>query len=198
MQGRSSHHYARTPQPGRFQHHQANHKGASGDCLLDALERSGKVPSREKFRRMICQTFLSTGGCPYADRCVFLHDPRLLISEFKVKPTKNARQATASKDTFYWPDQNREDVSSLLDAQGLPDANQPYNIPGSFASAVAATDNNNKDQSLSSVQGTHIGSSRRRHDTLHSLYHCNPYTAHNHILITPPTHLPTPVTLTHT
>jgi hypothetical protein len=73
---------------------------------------------------------------------VFLHDPRLLIPEFKVKQTKNARQATASKDTFYWPDQNREDVSNILDAQGLPDANQPYNIPLSFANAIVAIDNN--------------------------------------------------------
>lgn len=151
MQCRLTNHHARTQQPGRFQHHQANHRGASGDSLLDALERSGKVPSREKFRRMMCQTFLSTGGCPYGDRCVFLHDPRLNISEFKVKPTRNARQTTAAKDTFYWPDQNREDVSNILDAQGLPDANQKYNIPASFANAVTATDN--KGRSSSPFQG---------------------------------------------
>lgn len=38
------------------------------DTILSDLESRGKVPSREKFRRMICQTFLSNGCCPYYDK----------------------------------------------------------------------------------------------------------------------------------
>jgi hypothetical protein len=62
-----------------------------GEELLDRLEQSGRVPSKDKFRRMACmvrelfsdecktpcnaghfsilQTFVSTGVCPYGDRC---------------------------------------------------------------------------------------------------------------------------------
>ena len=52
----------------------------------------------------IGQTFLSTGGCPYNDRCVFLHDPRLHIESFRLRTVKNVRQSGVLKDTFYWPD----------------------------------------------------------------------------------------------
>ena len=65
---------------GRFQHHQAYFHGASGDELLVGLEKSGKVPSSEKFRRMTCFTFVSTGNCPYGDRYVFLKNIGLFIS----------------------------------------------------------------------------------------------------------------------
>lgn len=98
-----------------------------GSELLAKLEQAGKVPSRDKFRRMCCQviyfksaekfdnylisiilspkqTFLSTGGCPYNDRCVFLHDPRLQVESFRLRTVKNVRQAGTVKDTFYWPD----------------------------------------------------------------------------------------------
>ena len=99
------------------------------NLLLTKLEQAGKVPSKEKFRRMCCQvsfqsavlliviaifdvdstnllqqTFLSTGGCPYNDRCVFLHDPRLQIDTFRLRTVKNVRQSGALKDSFYWPD----------------------------------------------------------------------------------------------
>lgn len=31
-----------------------------------------------KCRQLPCRTFISTGCCPYADRCVFLHDPTIM------------------------------------------------------------------------------------------------------------------------
>lgn len=39
---------------------------------------SSSVPNNQnqvvKCRQLPCRTFISTGSCPYADRCVFLHD----------------------------------------------------------------------------------------------------------------------------
>ena len=34
-----------------------------------------------KFRLLPCRTFISTGTCPYHDKCVFLHDPRVRIQD---------------------------------------------------------------------------------------------------------------------
>lgn len=41
----------------------------AGDQLLEKLEQAGRLPSKEKFRRMVCSTFVATGACPYNDRC---------------------------------------------------------------------------------------------------------------------------------
>jgi len=77
-----------------------------GENLLDVLETEDKIPSREKFRRMICMTFVSTGTCPYNDRCCYLHDPRLRVEGVRTKPIKSqlAVLPVQTKDTFYWPD----------------------------------------------------------------------------------------------
>ena len=77
-----------------------------GETLLDVLETEDKIPSREKFRRMICMTFVSTGCCPYNDRCCYLHDPRLRIEGVRTKPIKSQLTVLPmqSKDTFFWPD----------------------------------------------------------------------------------------------
>ena len=72
------------------------------ESILHKLERGGRVPSAEKFRRMLCFTYASTGACPYGDKCVFLHDPRLANSGFKVRSTKQPRVSGQPKDTFYW------------------------------------------------------------------------------------------------
>lgn len=33
---------------------------------------------QSKCRQLPCRTFISTGSCPYGDRCVFLHDPSIV------------------------------------------------------------------------------------------------------------------------
>lgn len=39
--------------------------------------RAGSPQSQAKCRQLPCRTFISTGSCPYGDRCVFLHDPTI-------------------------------------------------------------------------------------------------------------------------
>ena len=42
--------------------------------ILSGLNQSSR------HRQLPCRTFISTGTCPYKDRCVYLHDPRLAYS----------------------------------------------------------------------------------------------------------------------
>jgi hypothetical protein len=38
-----------------------------------------------KCRQLPCRTFVSTGSCPYGDRCVFLHDPAIVSKPVYIK-----------------------------------------------------------------------------------------------------------------
>jgi hypothetical protein len=91
-----------------------NNDTENNESILHRLERGGKVPSAEKFRRMICLTHISCGGCPYGDKCVFLHDPRLMIASLKMRSTKQPRATGQPKDTFYWPDMDKVLLLLLL------------------------------------------------------------------------------------
>jgi hypothetical protein len=42
-----------------------------------------------RHRQLPCRTFISTGYCPYKDRCVYLHDPRL-VSNVQVRESSFA------------------------------------------------------------------------------------------------------------
>ena len=101
-----------------------------------------KIPSVEKFRRMICFSYVSSGACPYRDHCVFIHDPRLESEYFApliLNGTAGKRPMglrTMVKDTFYWPDQPRSQVEHHLEADtGIPRCNQCYLIPDEFSAA---------------------------------------------------------------
>jgi hypothetical protein len=94
---------------------------------------------------------------------VFLHDFRLRADNARVKTTRQSKADNSIKDTFYWPDMTvsrstrfsrlfklshilimrvqRRDICRFLDAQGLPDANQRYVIPESFASLMSSFHN---------------------------------------------------------
>ena len=45
-----------------------------------------------KYRQLPCKTFLSVGSCPYRDRCVYLHDPRLIYRDTKTKTRKRNQE----------------------------------------------------------------------------------------------------------
>ena len=42
-----------------------------------------------KCRQLPCKTFLSTGSCPYSERCIFLHDPYLAAKPIYIKAKVN-------------------------------------------------------------------------------------------------------------
>lgn len=42
-----------------------------------------------KCRQLPCRTFISTGACPYGDRCVFLHDPCIMSKPVFIKAKVN-------------------------------------------------------------------------------------------------------------
>ena len=72
----------------------------------------------DRYRSFPCFNFLISGGCPYFERCTYIHDHRLKL-ERQVIRTKKNHQAD-SRDIFFWPDVE-------VDATGC------YNIPKEFA-----------------------------------------------------------------
>lgn len=42
------------------------------------ISQSQQQNDSGKCRQLPCRTFVSTGTCPYSDRCVFLHDPSIV------------------------------------------------------------------------------------------------------------------------
>lgn len=67
-----------------------------------------------KCRQLPCRTWISTGSCPYGDRCVFLHDPRVAS---KAVPTKGRKKSSEDlcQDSYFWPTMTRESVNGKLD-----------------------------------------------------------------------------------
>jgi hypothetical protein len=78
----------------------------------------------ERFRTYPCQNFVCSGGCPYHDRCTFLHDSR--IKSDREVYRLEAKKVSEPKDTFYWPDM--EIVDSCQDK-----VSNDYNIPSNFS-----------------------------------------------------------------
>lgn len=44
---------------------------------------------QSKCRQLPCRTFISTGSCPYGDRCVFLHDPSIVSKPIYIRSKVN-------------------------------------------------------------------------------------------------------------
>ena len=65
----------------------------------------------EKYRVLPCKTYISVGSCPYRERCVYLHDPRVGTKSAKSSNRRKNKDSTAA-DAFYWPNMNRQVVSS--------------------------------------------------------------------------------------
>lgn len=46
---------------------------------------SAYMNQQSKCRQLPCRTFISTGSCPYGDRCVFLHDPSIVSKPIYIR-----------------------------------------------------------------------------------------------------------------
>eukprot|EP01041_Mallomonas_annulata_P006201 gene6201-12567_t len=81
-----------------------------------------------KYRQLPCRTFISSGTCPYRDRCVYLHDPRVMDVNAKSRSRKKNKE-DSTLDALFWPVMNTEDVHRRLDARQQPHVVQPYLVP---------------------------------------------------------------------
>jgi hypothetical protein len=73
-----------------------------------------RASSMQKCRQLPCRTWISTGSCPYGDRCVFIHDPRV-IAKPPLSKGKRKSQEDLCQDSLFWPTMSRESVSVKLD-----------------------------------------------------------------------------------
>jgi Zinc finger C-x8-C-x5-C-x3-H type (and similar) len=75
------------------------------------------------------RTFISTGSCPYNDRCVFLHDPRTVSSRIIYRTKQRKSKEDLCQDSFFWPTMPRHEVVGRLDFRNLPLISQHYVVP---------------------------------------------------------------------
>ena len=66
---------------------------------------------------IISRTFISTGSCPYNDRCVFLHDPRVLSNRVVMKARLRKSKEDLCQDSLFWPTMPRREVVGRLDCR---------------------------------------------------------------------------------
>ena len=59
------------------------------------------VPSLFNYRQLPCRTFISVGTCPYRERCVYLHDPRLMCRDAKTK-SRRKNNEDLIQDSLFW------------------------------------------------------------------------------------------------
>lgn len=83
---------------------------------------------QNKCRQLPCKTYISTGTCPYGDRCVFLHDPYITGKTIYIK-TKRKSKESLTTDLFFWPTMPINLVSMKLDEKKLPHVFQSYRVP---------------------------------------------------------------------
>jgi len=69
------------------------------------------------------------GTCPYRDRCVYLHDPRLIYRDAKTK-TRKKNSEDSILDSFFWPTMPIQEVRKKLDSSKQPHVIQNYVVPG--------------------------------------------------------------------
>lgn len=62
----------------------------------------------KRFRIFPCASWISTGACPYNDRCVFIHDPRVKGPAkawlYATPGSSSSRYTSAKNSPLFWPD----------------------------------------------------------------------------------------------
>jgi len=98
--------------------------------VLQQPRSAGEIiyDSSPKYRQLPCRTFISVGTCPYRERCVYLHDPRIICREAKTKTRRKNKDDTVN-DSYYWPIMSFQQVATKLDANRQPHVIQPYVVP---------------------------------------------------------------------
>jgi len=86
------------------------------------------IDDDSKFRQLPCRTFISCGFCPYRERCVFLHDPRLISKIAKTK-TRKKNKEDVIQDSMFWPVLPSSAVNLRLDRSSKPHVMQHYSVP---------------------------------------------------------------------
>lgn len=82
---------------------------------LEEMEESGRIPNKGKFRVFPCLTWVMTGACPYRDRCVFIHDPRVRGEQeayLFATPGSNNAHLSSKNTPLWWPDFPSSNISS--------------------------------------------------------------------------------------
>jgi len=74
---------------------------------------------QQKFRQLPCRTFLSVGTCPYRERCVYLHDPRLQSRDARTRTRKKNKEDIVT-DSLFWPVLAADVVAQKLDCVRQP------------------------------------------------------------------------------
>lgn len=135
-----------------------------------------------KCRQLPCRTFISTGTCPYGDRCVFLHDPSITARPLSLKAKRKSADDTAT-DAFFWPTMSLDSVMGKVDAKKMPHISQPYVVPCPSAHGFAMSNNDRAVFSMwehfldfCKADAQSVVSVPRRVPPLNALAPVNPYT----------------------
>jgi hypothetical protein len=79
-------------------------------------EQAGRIPKASKFRCYPCVTWIATGSCPYASRCIFIHDPRLKDRKENLPlvplPMRQVSDASSEKSSIVESMDGRESAAS--------------------------------------------------------------------------------------
>lgn len=109
--------------------------------VVQSVPQTPPLHQVQKCRQLPCRTFISTGSCPYGDRCVFLHDARITSKPVYVRSKRKTKDDT-TVDAFFWPTMPLHTVMGVLDNRNQPHIAQPYVVPVPVGHSSAAINGN--------------------------------------------------------
>ncbi|KAJ1423914.1 hypothetical protein B484DRAFT_432519 [Ochromonadaceae sp. CCMP2298] len=110
----------------------------------------GFAHHQSKCRQLPCRTFISTGSCPYGERCVFLHDPSVVSKPVYIRCKRKSKDDTVV-DAFFWPTMPWSAVVREPENRNVPLITQPYIVPAPNSCSFSTSNN---DQAVYSMWET--------------------------------------------